>query len=307
MSAESPGKREQNKQAKVLYWQIRLLLRPFLAPWIPLWVQRFWSEFTALSTKGPSGLRSVELEMGGVGGVELTSHDTRPDRVLLYLHGGAYVLGGPASHSKLAAQVGYAAGATVYLPDYRLAPEHPFPAALDDSLAAYRWLLKRGAQCIAIAGDSAGGGLAVATAMAIRDAKLPPPAALALISPWVDLTLSGESHQTRARRDPMLRTAWLKFAVERYAYRLPQNEPLISPLFGSLTNLPPMLIQVGSEEILLSDSEVLAKRARAAGVHVQFKCYEGMWHVFQANAGSLPESDQALTEIGAFLYARIRP
>ncbi len=284
-----------------LYWQIRLLLRPFLAPWIPLWLQRVWSNISALSIKGPPGLRATAIEMGGVWGVQLTSSSTQADRAILYLHGGAYVLGGPASHSKLAAQIGHAAGATVYFPDYRLAPEHPFPAALDDALAAYRWLLQRGAKHIALAGDSAGGGLALATAMAIRDERLRPPAALALISPWVDLTLSGESHQDRAQRDPMLRTSWLKSAVKKYAAGLPLNQPLLSPLFGDLGNLPAMLIQVGSEEILLSDSRALAKRAQTAGVQVQFKCFEGMWHDFQAHAGALPESDQALAEIGAFL------
>lgn len=281
-----------------LYWQIRLLLRPFLAPWVPLWLQRFWSTAAALGTKGPPGLRSEAITATLQ---RLTPVNAQSGRAILYLHGGAYVLGGPGSHAKLAGQVAHAASVTGYFCDYRLAPEHPHPAALDDALAAYRHLLDQGLKHIALAGDSAGGGLALATAMAIRDAKLSPPSALVLLSPWVDLTLSGESHKTRARRDPMLRSAWLEFGAQSYAYGQPQNDPLISPLFGELAGLPPMLIHVGSEEILMSDAERLTERARAAGATVQLKIYDGLWHDFQAHAGMLPESDQALAEIGTYL------
>lgn len=281
-----------------LYWQIRLLLRPFLAPWIPLWLQRFWSRVAALSTQAAPG---ISREVINSTLHRLTPASTQTGRAILYLHGGAYVLGGPASHAKLAGQIAHAAQATAYFCDYRLAPEHPHPAALDDALTTYRWLLEQGLKNIALAGDSAGGGLAVATAMAIRDAKLTPPSALALLSPWVDLTLSGESHKTHARRDPMLRSAWLEFGAQGYAYGQPQNDPLISPLFGNLAGLPPMLIHVGSEEILLSDSERLVERARAVGVSVQLKVYDGLWHDFHAHAGMLPESDQALADIGVFL------
>lgn len=281
-----------------LYWQIRLLLRPFLAPWVPLWLQRLWSTAAALSTKGPLGFRSEAVTSNLQ---RLTPTTAQANHTILYLHGGAYVLGSLGSHGKLAAQIGHAAAATVYFCDYRLAPEHPYPAALDDALAAYRWMLAQGLTHIAIAGDSAGGGLALATTLAIRDAKLPLPSALVLISPWVDLTLNGESHSTHKARDPMLRSAWLKFGAQSYAHGEPNNAPPISPLFGDLHGLPPMLIHVGSEEILLSDSEHLAGRAKKAGVITQLKVFKGMWHDFHAHAGALPESDQALADIGAFL------
>lgn len=281
-----------------LRWQIRWFLRPFLAPWVPLSLQRFWATVTALGTHAPPGFHCEEL---GAGLHRIQSTSARADRAILYLHGGAYVIGGLGSHGKLAAQIGHAAAATVYFCDYRLAPEHPHPAALDDALAAYRQLLDRGLKNIALAGDSAGGGLALATAMAIRDAALPAPSALVLLSPWVDLTLAGESHRTHKARDPMLRAAWLRFGAQSYAKGEPNNAPSVSPLFGDLHGLPPLLIHVGSEEILLSDSEHLAGRAKKADVKTRLRVFEGLWHDFHAHARMLPESDEALAEIGEFL------
>lgn len=286
----------------LLYWQIRFFLRPFLAPWVPLWLQRVWSVLTALSTKAPPGFKAEAL---GNHLHRIRSVASRVEHTVLYLHGGAYVLGGLGSHGKLAGQIGHAAAATVYFCDYRLAPEHPYPAALDDALAAYRWLLGQGLKNIALAGDSAGGGLALATALAIRDAKLPAPSSLVLLSPWVDLTLSGESHSSHKARDPMLRRAWLEFGAQHYAKGEPNNAPGVSPLFGDLHGLPPMLIHAGSEEILLSDAEHLAGRAKKAGVQMQLKIFEGLWHDFHAHARALPESDQALAEIGVFLKSHL--
>lgn len=281
-----------------LRWQIRWFLRPFLTPWVPLSLQRFWSKVAALSTQGPPGFRTEEVAPRLH---RLTSAASEPDHALLYLHGGAYVLGGLGSHAKLAGQIAHSADATAYFCDYRLAPEHPYPAALDDALAAYRWMLNQGFKRIALVGDSAGAGLALATALAIREAKLPSPSALVLLSPFVDLSLGGESHRTHKKRDPMLRAAWLKFGAQSYAQGEPNNAPSVSPLFGDLHGLPPMLIHVGSEEILLSDSEHLAGRAKKAGVKVRLKVFEGLWHDFHAHARALPESDQALAEIGVFL------
>lgn len=246
--------------------------------------------------------------MDSVPGHKLSPSNAQIGRAILYLHGGAYVIGDMASHGKLAAQIGHAAKTEVFFADYRLAPEHPFPAALDDALAAYRWLLQQNytPAHIAIAGDSAGGGLALATAMSLRDAKLPLPAALVLLSPFTDLTLSGESHPSRKQRDPMLRASWLTACARHYAGNRPLNDPLLSPVFGDLSGLPPMLIQVGTEEILLSDSEQLANRAERAGTRAQLSRYDGLWHDFQAHAGMLPESDRALAEIGTFLNAHLK-
>jgi len=287
---------------RFLYWQIRLALRPMLAPWVPIALQRAWASIAAASTRAPPGCSSVPAILGNVRGVRVTPATARADRVVLYFHGGGYVIGGPRSHGKLAAQLAHAARSEAWLVDYRLAPEHPHPAALDDAIAAYRWLSQReGIGRIVLAGDSAGAGLAVSAACAIRDLKLPPPAAMILISPWTDLTLSGESQRTHVARDPMLRRAWLAACAAHYAGALPLENAALSPLFADLTHLAPMLIQVGSEEILLSDSERLAERAKQAGVCVRLSRFDGMWHDFPVHAGMLPEPGQALAEIGAFV------
>jgi len=287
---------------RFLYWQIRLALRPMLAPWVPIALQRAWASIAAGATRAPRGFVSVPAMFGNVPGLRVTPVNTQAGRVVLYFHGGGYVIGGPRSHGKRAAQIAHAARSETWLVDYRLAPEHPHPAALEDALAAYRWLSQQdGIGRIVLAGDSAGAGLALAVAVSIRDLKLPPPLAMVLISPWTDLTLSGESQRTHRDRDPMLRRAWLAACAAHYAAELPLESAALSPLFAHLGHLAPMLIQVGSEEILLSDSERLAERAKQAGVCVRLSRFEGMWHEFQVHAGMLPEADQALAEIGAFI------
>ena len=208
---------------------------------------------------------------------------SRPGRVVLYLHGGGYVIGSIRSHRHLAADIARAAAAAVLLVDYRLAPEHPFPAAVDDWLGAYRWLLDQGFDAgeIAIAGDSAGGGLAVASLLAARDAGLPVPAAGVCISPWTDLTMSGQSHASRAARDPLVKAADLRRFGEAYLAGAEATAPLASPLFADLAGLPPLLIQVGDDEVLLDDAVGLEQRAKAAGVDAILKVWAEMvqfWH-----------------------------
>lgn len=290
---------------RFLYWQVRLALRPFLAPWVPLPLQRAWAKVAALGTRAPRGVARAPVLMDGVRGLRLTPAGAKPGHAVLFLHGGAYVIGGTGSHAKLAAHVAHASRSTTYFVDYRLAPEHPYPAALDDALAAYRWLLAQAPapRRVVLAGDSAGGGLALALAMALRDRQLPAPAALVLISPWTDLTLGGDSHARKAAADPMLRTGWLRAAAAHYAGARALDDPLLSPAFGRLAGLPPMLIQVGSEEILLSDAERLAEGVMRAGGRAELRRYDGLWHDFQVHAGMLPESDRALAEIGAFTEA----
>ncbi|HXG27947.1 MAG TPA: alpha/beta hydrolase [Nevskiales bacterium] len=286
----------------LLFWSIRLLLKPVFSGWMPIGIQRFWTRVMTASSLPPRGTRIERLDLGGVA-AECLSVPQSGARTLLYLHGGGYCVGSPRTHRGLAAHLARACGATAYVPDYRLAPEHPHPAALEDALACYRALLAQGvnpAQLV-LGGDSAGGGLALATAVAIRDAQLPLPAALVLISPWTDLTLSGDSARTHTRRDPMLSSAIGALWSRLYLGKYPPDHPACSPLFASLTGLPPMLIQVGSEEILLSDSLRLAQRAQAAGVTVRLSRYAGMWHDFQAHAGLLHESDRAMTEVGDFV------
>jgi monoterpene epsilon-lactone hydrolase len=290
----------------LLSGSLRLLLKPAFSGWMPIGIQRFWLRVMSASSLPPRGTRAEVVDMGGVSAERVTTPQSG-ERVVLYLHGGGYCVGSCATHRALAARIARAAGATCYVPEYQLAPEHPHPAALDDALVAYRWLLSQNLKPaqIAIGGDSAGGGLAVATALAIRDAGLPQPAALVLISPWVDLTLSGDSIKTRAARDPMLSHSigalWSRLYLGTHA----ANHPLCSPLFSNLAGLPPMLIQVGSEEILLSDSQRLEQRAKTSGVEAQAHLYDRMWHDFQVHAGVLHEADAAIAEIGEFVKQHV--
>jgi len=291
----------------VLRTVVRLLFKPLLSPRVPLAVQRVGSKAAGVLSKFPPGTQPTRVDMNGVPGLRYRTHGSTNGKALLFLHGGAYVLGGPASHGALAAQLGDAAGATTYLPDYSLAPEHPYPAATEDAVAAYRWLLQSyPAEGIVIAGDSAGGNLALATAMILRDKGLPLPAALALISPWIDLTHSGDSASSRAARDPMLSVAWLSACARHYARNVDPGDPRISPLFGRIEGLPPMLIHVGSEEVVLSDAERLAERARAAGVPAELRVFEGLWHDFQLHAGQLAEADESIAGLGRFLRERMK-
>ena len=189
-------------------------------------------------------------------------------RVVLYLHGGGYVIGSPRSHRHLAAAIAGAAGASALSLDYRLAPENPFPAAVDDAVACYRWLLEQGAspEHIVIAGDSAGGGLTVATLVALRDARVRLPAGGVCISPWVDLTFSGGSYQTKAAADPIVARPGIDEMARAYLGATDPRTPLASPVFADLRGLPPLLIHVGGDEVLLDDAVQLAERAKAAGV-----------------------------------------
>jgi acetyl esterase/lipase len=290
----------------LLKWSIRLLLKPVFSGWMPFAVQRAWLRVMTTSSLAPHGTHASRVDMNGLPALRLAVGTPGPG-ILLFLHGGGYCIGSTATHRALAAQLARAAAATCYAPDYRLAPEHPYPAALDDALKAWRWLLAQGHSParIAIAGDSAGGGLALATTLALRDAGQPLPAALLLISPWTDLSLSGDTGRTHAWRDPMLSRAIGALWARSYLGRQPADHPLCSPLFASLSGLPPMLIQVGTEEILLDDSRRLGQRAAGAGVAVQLQEYPGMWHDFQTHAGLLQEADAAMAEAGRFLRPRL--
>jgi acetyl esterase/lipase len=254
--------------------------------------------------------RSVCLQTVAANGVPsdwLEPDNAVPGHAILYLHGGAYVICSPTTHRGLAGNIAHASRARLLLIDYRLAPEHPFPAALDDALAAYHWLLGKGylPEHIAIGGDSAGGGLTLATALSLRDNYGKIPAALFLLSPWTDLTFSGESIRTRADRDPLLQLNDDGWLIKAYVNGYPLTHPYISPLFAELHGLPPTFIQVGTEEILYDDSTRLEQKAHLAGVDVSLETWPGMWHVFQAFAPYVPESQQAIEKIGEFIRARL--
>lgn len=250
----------------------------------------------------PTGVDEAPADGAPVPAWWFASKRASTGRVVLYLHGGAYVAGSHGTHRGLAAAFVHSARARVLVPDYRLAPEHPFPAALDDALATYRWLLQDQAvdpAHIAFAGDSAGGGLAVALAVAARDAALPVPAGLALLSPWVDLTGSGGSIVDNAERDIWLDGGLIAPAGRLYA---PDDaaSPLVSPLFADLHGLPPMLVHVGTHEVLLDDARRLVARAREHDVEASVGEFDGLWHVFQAVPG-IPEGTRSLRELGAFV------
>lgn len=290
---------------------LRVLYKPFVGPPFPLGFTRRWQATMARVARSPRGVERRVLDLGAIPALHLrdgvaTGSPAERDAILL-CHGGSFVAGGYATHAAFASWVARTTGADVYLPDYRLAPEHPHPAATDDIFAAYRAILGLGhsPRRTAMLGDSAGGALALATVRALPEMNVPSPAALVLISPWLDLTLSSASIAGNARRDPMLRRAWLDYSAGAYAGGLSRSDPRISPLFADLRNLPPTLVQVGSDEILLDDSTRFADRAYAAGVDIELQRFEGWWHDFQALAGSLHAARAALEDVAAFLKRRL--
>jgi epsilon-lactone hydrolase len=224
-------------------------------------------------------------------------------RAVLYLHGGAYAVGSAATFREFASRLAAACGAPVLALDYRLAPEHPFPAALEDATAAWDHLLGTGLDpaSVALVGDSAGGGLALATTMSLRDKGQALPGALVCFSPWTDLTASGLSVTDNAPRDPFLVAHLLASAAESYTGAADPTNPLISPLFGNFTGLPPLLIHVGTTEVLLSDSTRFAEKAIAAGVDTTLRCWEDAAHIFHLLARIVPEGRKAILESGRFV------
>jgi epsilon-lactone hydrolase len=256
----------------------------------------------------PDDVLVREVTAGGVPAHWLTAPGADAGRVLLFLHGGGYELGSLRSDGELAARLGRASGMRVLFPEYRLAPEHPFPAAIDDVVAAWRWLRTDqdlSAGSIAVAGGSAGGGLTVALLVATRDAGEAMPAAAALMSATVDLTSSGASMTERADQDPISTPAVLRQFASDYLAGADPKTPLASPLFASLSGLPPLLAQVGTADLLLSDSERLATAAAETGGDVTLQIGEGLPHVYQIMLGT-PEAAEATEQIGKFLRARVR-
>jgi len=254
----------------------------------------------------PADVAAEPVSADGVPAEWVVADGADPGRAILYLHGGGYVIGSIATHRDLAARLSRATGARVLVVDYRLAPEHPHPAALEDAVRAWQWLVARGIEPrrAAIAGDSAGGGLTVATLVALRDAGAPLPAAGVCLSPWTDLACEGGSMDTHDHRDPMVRPEGLREMAAMYLGGLSARTPLASPVHADLAGLPPLLVQVGTAEVLLDDSTRLAERARAAGVEVELEVWDDMVHVWQAFAAILPEGREAVERIGAFVRAR---
>ena len=258
-------------------------------------------------TPAPDDVNQKATTLGGVSAIEVTIPAADSDSVILYFHGGVYVIGSAETSVPLVAELARRTRARVFTLDYRLAPEHPFPAAVDDAQDAYRGLLELGANPgqIALAGESSGGGLAVASLLALRDAGVPLPSCAFLMSPYADLTRSGDSITAKEAADRTLTPRGLRLRIPDYVAGVAASDPLISPVFGDLTGLPPLLIQVGSNEILLSDALRLAERAAMADVTVTLDVTDGAPHVFQAFAAMLDEADAALVRATAFLEANL--
>jgi epsilon-lactone hydrolase len=259
-----------------------------------------------LQAPTPSDVSITEVELGGVLALEFCAPDAAADAALLFFHGGVFAMGSPRSSANLAAQLSKQARAKVFSVEYRLAPENPYPAAPDDALRSYRGLLENGIsqERIALFGESAGGALALTTLIAARDGGLPQPAAGVLYSPWVDLTLSGASMDTKASVDYLLAREALQGAVYGYAGGADPSSAKVSPIFDDLHGIAPLHIQCGSYEVLLDDATRLAAAAAAADVAVQLDVTPAMPHVFQASAPELAEANAALARTGAFLRSR---
>lgn len=279
---------------------IRYGLKPILSPFVPFKLRRLLLQSARWMQSKPKDVSRRQVKLGEIRTYHVTA--LSPDHLtILYLHGGGYVFGGLYTHQALVDEIAHTGNCSVYMPDYRLAPEHPFPAALDDALASYQALLKQGidASSIVFAGDSAGGGLALALALHCKELALPQPRALVLFSPWVDLTLSLPSYQHRRNRDPMLSPSGLESCAQAYCATTDPSYPLCSPLFADLEELPPIIIQVGSEEILYDDAIALHDRALNAGVTSELTVFPQLWHDFQLQVNKLPEANQAIISIFA--------
>jgi acetyl esterase/lipase len=256
---------------------------------------------------GTLGTRTRKQTLNGVPTSVVAPNDGGAAGAILYLHGGAFCLGHAGTHRAISTRLALAADATVYVPNYRLAPEHPWPAALDDALGCYQALLEQGhrPQQIVLAGDSAGGALALAVALRLKQRQQVQPAGLLLLSPVTDPTLGGTTLRSNARIDPMLRRSWVEQGLRWYA--APAHEPAHHPLEQDLAGLPPMLIQVGEREILLSDATRLAEHASRCGVRCRLEIHAGRWHVFQLQAFYLPSIARAIRTLGTFARERFGP
>lgn len=273
-----------------------------LAPGIPVAEQRATLERLLRLTRRPRGVAFAERPLGDVPAIRATPTGDLPGRNLLWFHGGAFVVGSAEASAGVVGRLAAATASTAWLVDYRLAPEHPHPAAVEDGVAAYEALADQlGAQSIVLAGDSAGGGVALATLHAIRDAGLPMPAGAVLLSPWLDLTLSGPSVRDAGGHDGVLRSDWLEEAANGYAGSSRLED--VSPLFGDHRGLPPLLVFAGGAELLRSDSEAMAAAGRAAGVEVRLVVEPGLWHVYPLAAPLVPEATTAQEEIRRFVGA----
>ncbi|WP_323751335.1 alpha/beta hydrolase [Marinobacter sp.] len=268
------------------------LVRPMLSNGVPLARQRYLIRQAYRMSVPPRNIQFTPSRLGNVPVLRVQTNP-RPSGTILYLHGGGYVIGSAATHKGIAGHLAKLTGCEVIIPDYRLAPEHPYPAAPNDAEAVYLALLdeENAVNTIALTGDSAGGGLALVLAMRLRDHGHPAPSSITCFSPWTDLT-SQQLYQPEC--EPVLHGSWVLKAAKMYAGETPLTDPMVSPLFGELRGLSPTLIQVGSQEILLNDATRLAEAAKNVDVDVTLEIYNGLWHVFQTHGAQLTRASEAL-------------
>jgi monoterpene epsilon-lactone hydrolase len=267
-------------------------------------VTQMRSDWDAAFGGSITSVTCVRVSAGGVDGKWISPANASEDKAILYFHGGGFRIGSVSSHRDLIAQIALASGCRVLAINYRLAPEHRFPAALDDAIAAYGWMLDCGLKSanVALAGDSAGGNLVLATMLALRERRLPLPVSAVLMSPWTDLAATGASYVSRAEADPIHQRPMILALARNYlGGQGDPYDPLASPLYADPGGLPPLLIQVGDRETVLDDSVMFAELARAAGVDVDLQVWDGMIHVFQMFGTELPEAHQAIVSIAEFL------
>lgn len=293
------------KSEKLRLWLIKNLKNA--PPAASIQEARAIIEFGASRVVLPAGTTVEPVSAGGVPAEWVRASNAAADRVVMHLHGGGYTKCSCNTARLTAAQISAASGCSVLVVDYRLAPEHPFPDALHDAVAAYRWLLEQGFEPgqVVVLGDSAGGGLALSALVTLVAEGDRLPRAAVLLSPWTDLSGSGESMTTRVDVDPWMTVHECRSSAEMYAAGEDLTHPLISPLFADLRGLPPLLVQVGTDEILLDDSLRLAGKAEKAGVQVTLDVWEGMWHVWHYFAPQLPEGVQAIARVGEFVQRQL--
>lgn len=279
------------------------LVRPVLSNRFPLALQRRYIRQVYRASLPP---RSVGFRPDDLGGVQvLRAMPAAPSSgTLIYLHGGGYIMGSASTHKGMAGHLAAMTGCEVIIPDYRLAPEYPFPAAPDDAEAVYLALLHQGIapSSLAVAGDSAGGGLSLVLAMRLRDRGQPLPSSVVVFSPWTDLT---EQHLYGPDCEPVLHADWTAKAARMYAGDVSRSHPLISPVFGNLNGLPPLLVQVGSQEILLNDAVRLAEVAKRDEVETTLEIYNNLWHVFQVHCGQLTRATAAMQRAATHIRAHL--
>jgi monoterpene epsilon-lactone hydrolase len=278
---------------------------PLLSPALPVALRRRLLDLTGAALPLPRGVRRARGSLGGVPTEVVSSVGAPGPHRVLYLHGGGYLVGSAASHRALLAGLSRATGTPVHAAEYRLAPEHPYPAAVDDTVAAFRALRAAGhpAHRIAVAGDSAGGGLAMSLVLRLRAAGEELPGSVGLISPWLDLDCTSPVLRRNAASDAMLDPSWLPNAAGDYRGAADGDAADLRPLDADLSGLPPLHVVAGADEVLVDDADRLVERARAAGNPVTYQRADGMWHAFPVLAGTLREADAALGALGAALRA----